>query len=89
MITNNNDPVMHWLTLAFPVLILGSGAMVLVSALFGFPGMYEKSKNPRMQDQLARWGKTKARIIHAIASLPLLAVGGWLLYCWLNGPVRR
>lgn len=89
MVTNNNDPFIHWLTFLIPVVLLGSGVMVLVSALFGFPKMYEKSKNPQMQDQLARWGKTKARIIHAIASLPLIAFGGWLLYCWLNGPVQR
>ena len=89
MVTNNNDPFIHWLTLLIPVVILGSGIMVLVSALFGFPKMYEESKNPRMQDQLAQWGKTKARIIHAVASLPLIAFGGWLLYCWLNGPIQR
>ena len=89
MHNNNNDPFLHWLTLAIPVLILGSGVMVLISAIFGFPMMYEKSKNPRMQDQLAQWGKKKARIIHAAASLPLIAFGGYLLYCWLNGPIQR
>ena len=89
MITNNNDPFAHWLTLAFPVLILGSGLMVLFAALTGLPAFYENSKNPRMQDQLAHWGKTKARIIHGIASLPLIALGGWLLYCWLRGPIQR
>lgn len=89
MLSNNNDPFLHWLTLAIPVLLLGSGIMVLVSAIFGFPKMYEESKNPRMQDQIAQWGKKKARLIHALASLPLLAFGGYLLYCWLFGPVQH
>ena len=89
MLSNNNDPFVHWLTLAFPVLIIGSGLMTLFAALTGFRKFYEDSRNPRMQDQIARWGKTRARIIHGIASLPLIAFGCWLLYCWLHGPVQR
>ncbi len=89
MLTNNNDPFIHWLSLAFPVLILFGGLFALITALIGSPKMYENSKNPQMQDQIARWGKKKARIIHALVSLPLLAFGGYLLYCWLNGPLQR
>ena len=84
-----NDPVMHWLSLAFPVLILFSGVMTLVTALIGSPKQYENSKYSQIREQIARWGKTRTRIIHAAASLPLLAFGGWLLYCWLFGPVQR
>ena len=86
---NNNDPFLHWLTLAIPVLILGGGLFTLLTALTGWPRFYENSQNPQMQDQLARWGKNKARIIHALVSLLMLAFGGYLLYCWLFGPVQR
>ncbi len=89
MVNNNNDPFLHWLTLAIPVLILGGGLFTLLTALTGWPRFYENSQNPQMQDQLARWGKNKARIIHALVSLLLLAFGGYLLYCWLFGPVQR
>ena len=89
MLTNNNDPVTHWLTLAFPVLILFSGLFALFCALTGWSKIYENSNNPRMQDQLAQWGKTKARIVHGLVSLPLIAFGGWLLYCWLKGPMQH
>ncbi|MBR3043192.1 MAG: hypothetical protein IKI45_01760 [Oscillospiraceae bacterium] len=89
MVNNNNDPFLHWLTLAIPVLILGGGVFTLLTALTGWPRFYENSQNPQMQDQLARWGKNKARIIHALVSLLMLAFGGYLLYCWLFGPVQR
>ncbi len=89
MVNNNNDPFLHWLTLAIPVLILGGGLFTLLTALTGWPRFYENSQNPQMQDQLARWGKNKARIIHALVSLLMLAFGGYLLYCWLFGPVQR
>lgn len=89
MVNNNNDPFLHWLTLAIPVLILGGGVFTLLTALTGWPRFYENSQNPQMQDQLARWGKNKARIIHALISLLMLAFGGYLLYCWLFGPVQR
>ncbi len=89
MVNNNNDPFLHWLTLAIPVLILGGGVFTLLTALTGWPRFYENSQNPQMQDQLARWGKNKARIIHALVSMLMLAFGGYLLYCWLFGPVQR
>jgi len=89
MVNNNNDPFLHWLTLAIPVLILGGGVFTLLTALTGWPRFYENSQNPQMQDQLAKWGKNKARIIHALVSLLMLAFGGYLLYCWLFGPVQR
>lgn len=89
MVNNNNDPFLHWLTLAIPVLILGGGVFTLLTALTGWPRFYENSQNPQMQDQLAKWGKKKSRIIHALVSLPMLAFGGYLLYCWLFGPVQR
>ncbi len=89
MVNNNNDPFLHWLTLTVPVLLLGSGLFTLLTALTGWPRFYENSKNPQMQDQLARWGKKKARIIHALVSLMLFGVGGYLLYCWLFGPIQR
>ena len=71
------------------MLILGGGVFTLLTALTGWPRFYENSQNPQMQDQLARWGKNKARIIHALVSLLMLAFGGYLLYCWLFGPVQR
>ena len=84
-----NDPVMHWLSLAFPVLILFSGLLMLVTALIGSPKQYENSNYPQIREQIARWGKTRTRIIHAAASLPLLAFGGWLLWHWICGPTAR
>lgn len=89
MVSNNTNPLMHWLTLVIPILILVAGLFALFAALTGYRKIYEDSDNPRMQDQLAQWGKTKARIIHGVVSLQLLAFGGYLLYCWLNGPIQR
>ena len=37
MVNNNNDPFLHWLTLAIPVLILGGGVFTLLTALTGWP----------------------------------------------------
>ncbi|MCQ2408106.1 MAG: hypothetical protein MJ065_06215 [Oscillospiraceae bacterium] len=84
-----NDPVMHWLSLAFPVLILFSGVLTLVTALIGSPKQYEDSKYPQVREQITRWGKTKTRIIHAVVSLLLLAFGGWLLWHWIYGATVR
>ena len=58
----------------------------IITAIIGSPRVYEDSKNPNMQRQIAHYGKTKARIINAIGGLILAAVGAWLLYGWLFVP---
>ncbi|MCQ2417135.1 MAG: hypothetical protein MJ071_04910 [Oscillospiraceae bacterium] len=83
------DTIMHYLTLVIPVIIILSGIMILFGAVTGWSRMYENSKNPQMQQQLQQMGKTKARITHGLLSVPMLLFGGWLLYCWLFGPIQK
>ena len=68
-----------------PALLIGSiitliSAAALVTALIGSPKRFEDSDNPRMQQLLERFGKTKLRIIYIILSLGGLWWGLKLLY---------
>ena len=83
------DTFMHWLSLAFPAVFLFGGIFSLIAAVTGWRRIYEDSKNPQMQAQLAQLGKKKARILHAAGGIIMAAFGGYLLYCWLFGPVRH
>ena len=82
------DTFMHYFSLLVPVVLIAGGLFSLFGAVTGLPQIYENSKNPRMQQQLAQYGKNKARIIHAVGSAVMLGFGGWLLYCWIFGPVQ-
>lgn len=81
------DTLMHALTLVFPVMFLLGGIFSLFAAATGWRKIYEDSKNPQMQDQIARLGKSKARILHAVGGAAITAFGGYLLYCWIFGPI--
>lgn len=81
------DTLMHWLTLSVPMVLLLGGMYSLIAAATGWRKVYEDSKNPQMQDQIARLGKTKARMLHAVGGLLMAAFGGYLLYCWMFGPI--
>lgn len=81
------DTFMHWFSLAFPVLFLIGGIFSLIAAVTGWRTIYEDSKNPQMQRQLAQLGKKNARILHAIGGAVMTAFGGYLLYCWIFGPI--
>lgn len=78
-----------WITVLIPAVMLISGVVIIITALLGSPKVYENSKNPKMQNQIARWGKTKARIINGIGGLLIFAFGAYLLYCWAFGPIQK
>ena len=80
------DTFMHYFRLLIPLIFLIGGLWSIITAIIGSPRVYEDSKNPNMQRQIAHYGKTKARIINAIGGLILAAVGAWLLYGWLFVP---
>ena len=80
------DRFMYYLHGALPVVLLLGGLYTVIMAIIGSPRVYEDSKNPNMQRQLAQMGKTKARIVHGIGGLIMAGVGAWLLHGWLFVP---
>lgn len=81
------DTFMHWFSLAFPAIFLIGGIVVVIGAITGSRKMFEDSKNPQMQAQIAQIGKKKARILNGIGGALMAAFGGYLLYCWIFGPI--
>ncbi len=83
------DTIMHWISLVIPVCFLFIGIMAIGMAVIGSPKWYENSKNPQIRQMVEVNGKTKVRLLHFFLGIFPLAFGGWLLYCWIFGPVRR
>lgn len=71
------DSAFGWI---MALLLAGSGAYCLIAAITGWSRIYEESKNPAMQQQLQRIGKTKARILHSIGGAVMLGFGMYLLH---------
>ena len=77
------DTFQKYLHLAYPLIFILGGIGTLIIAAVGSPKHFEESKNPNMQRQIQKIGKTKSRILNAVGGVILLAVGLWLLHGWL------
>ncbi len=80
------DKFQYYLHLAFPLIFLLGGIGTVIISAIGSPRHFEESKNPNMQRQIQKIGKTKARIWNAFGGLILIIVGLWLLRGWLFVP---
>ncbi len=56
------------------------GIAILIAVITGSKRFFEESDNPRMQDMIERFGKTKIRITYAFLGILMTAFGLWLLH---------
>lgn len=79
------DTVMYGLRLVFPLVFAAGGVAMLLGGITGASKMFEDSPNPKMQNLLARFGKTKLRVVYTAAGVLSLLLAAALFRGWLAG----
>ena len=84
-----DDIFMRFLTLLIPLTIIFGGILCEVTAIRGKTGKGEHPRKQTMREEAFRKFRNNEIILGSIVSLGMIAFGGWLLYCWLFGPIER
>ena len=72
-----NETVGHWISLAFPILFLLGGLLLICTGLI--ESLYDRFPTPLVK-------KSVGRVLHIAMGLSLIGVGCWLLYHWFREP---
>ena len=83
------DIFMRLMTLAIPLLFIFGGIFTFITAIRGRLDRGEHPRKASMSEEAFKKFRKNEILIGTVFSLGMITFGGWLLYCWMFGPIER